>query len=102
MRAAISQSVFVEFEVPMEKTIITVGDLTDTEPKQLLYESNAPVGWRRHLSMAAIQINTIFAMPRLRSLDQHAHIEEIALRRLNSVPSQCAGFVGIFIPVCIS
>ena len=46
MRAALSQSIFVEFEVPMEKTIITVGDLTDTEPKRFLYELRMPFSWR--------------------------------------------------------
>ncbi len=68
----------------MEKTIITVGDLTDTGRKRFLYESHAPVGWRRHFSMAAIQINTNAAIPHLQSLDQRTQIEEIAFWRLKA------------------
>ena len=78
MRAAFSQSVFVEFEVPMEKTIITVGDQTETERGRFLYESYPPFGWRRYFAMPAIQIKTISAMPRLQPLDQRAQIDEVA------------------------
>ena len=92
MRAAFSQSIFVEFEVPMEKMIITVGDLTDTEPKQLLYESNAPVGWRRHFSMAAIQSKTFAAMPHLQSLEQRTQIEEIGFWRLKAFQESLQAF----------
>ena len=84
MRAAISQSVFVELEVPMEKTIITVGDLTDTERKRVLYESYVSFGWRRYFAMVAIQIKTISAMPNLQSLYQRTQIEEIAFWRLKA------------------
>ena len=36
MRAAFSQSVFVEFEVPMDKSIITVGDANSSGGKVII------------------------------------------------------------------